>query len=375
LKKDGKLVLSELAKAKCKLIDAKSLVTKGIKIKNVLNNEPYSNLISNVNQNNSFDTLKNEIINSFNELNPATIQNIINNANSLSNNVDTFYFHQSITLEKLLSDNFFQKISEFGENQNSNNLAMMAYLNNCLALANNETKEILLRRIVDHTDHCVDQAITGLQLTGCLAIAYTPTNSHDNSMKKNIIAILVDLYKREMINRSLAQRGPEELEGVAYLTKYLGAIIFPKISLPRFLFTSLGIFYTENNGDPIKNLDKVLNRIDSREGLVEFICNGIYDGVAVGEMLFEEIAVNDQKYRSLREACEGKDFAYPSSTSSDSDGTVNYTSPDAKTYLAIIDENEADKFQQNTLEKRKNIFESYKKKKAEKLLKNYGYLY
>ncbi|MDR0351367.1 MAG: hypothetical protein LBH49_01840 [Puniceicoccales bacterium] len=374
LPEDGKIVLAELAKVKEKLIDIEASTTKGVKIKKILKNKPYSNLISNFSQNNSFDILENEIISSFYTLDQDILQSIINNTNALINDNSIFYFHQSTSIDGLLHNNFFKKISEGKGGQNPNNLAMMSHLSHFLSNATNDIKEKLLKKIAEYMNHCIDQAVTGLQLTGCLAIAYASTEKDNNSIEKNIIAVLVDIYKKEMLNRILVKRGAEELEGLAYLTEYLGHIVFPSITMPPFSFTEFGIAYIENECDPIKNLDKILNKIADSEALVKFIHNGIYDGVPIGEMLFEEIIKNDTKYRELKKICEGTDFIIEPPKDSEGNYT-NFISDDAKIYWMITNENEADKFQQTILESRQNILYNYKKEKTEELLKKYGYLY
>jgi hypothetical protein len=109
LQSTGKLVLLQLSKLKRELIDLESSITGGIKIKNILKNKAYCELISKVNLNFSPNVLETKIIRSFNELDVNILQNVIADTNA-ANNIDNGYFIQSTTIENLLHNNFFIKL-------------------------------------------------------------------------------------------------------------------------------------------------------------------------------------------------------------------------------------------------------------------------
>jgi hypothetical protein len=250
---------------------------------------------------------------------------------------------------------------------------MMASISNCLANANDDIKEKFLRKIVEYTDRCNDKALIGLQIIGCMALAYGPVDDKDNSsLEKRIIAILVDLYKKAMLSRSLAFSGSEELEGLTYLTRYLGYIIFPRIYIPEFHYTIIGARYTEDEGNSLKNFNKIFDKINHKDWLVDFVCDGVYDCISVGEMLFEEILKNDQEYMRLKIDCEGQDFT--TEPFENPDNTKIYASNDAEIYWSLSDD-KADEFHKNILFSRQEALNNYKKAKAKMLLRKYGYIY
>ncbi|MDR2735223.1 MAG: hypothetical protein LBB20_00005, partial [Puniceicoccales bacterium] len=293
----GQAILTTLASAKCELIDSKAKNSNGIKIDNVLKNTKYCDLVSNVNVNATFDEIENKIISSFDSLDYEVLNKILINANATGGS-NTIYFTQSNTIATLLHNNFFAKLSPTGMTNNADILFMMTNLSNCLLNADDRIKEKLLTLISNHTDHCHDQAITGIQLANYMAIAYNQKGESD--INENIISILVNLYKHLALYQSLASYGIEELEGVSYLTKCMSSIVFPGITAPSYLHHIFGAIYTEDNGDPIKNLDKVLNRINDKERLVDFIWAGVYDGVAIGKEMFGKIVLKDDaKYQEL----------------------------------------------------------------------------
>jgi hypothetical protein len=358
--------LKELADKKCEAIDATDC--NNIKMKEVLTNKVYCD--KSAANCNDFQKIYNQqhgsestsyVTDAYKEIKEL----IINATNQL---LAIYPNSQEISIVDCIV-NFIKKIEEFLSKNKSNEVYIMFMLNNikCCLMDQNKSNAIkILEVILTYADSCEDKAYMGLQLASCLAIAYNSNNSN-TSIEGVIISILIDLYKRNTLSQSLAKQGNEELEGIAYLTQYTADIVFPGITMPSYLYHALGRDYTEDNGDPINNLDKVLDRINNKERLVGFICAGVYDGVDIGEEIFEKIVLkDDQEYQGLLKQ------------EKDANAAVN----DIEEYNNLIGEayesgdySKAEAYRENFLKDKAEAVINYKRKKAEELLRKYDYIY
>jgi hypothetical protein len=149
----------------------------------------------------------------------------------------------------------------------------------------------------------------------------------------------------------------------------MSPIVFPGIKMPNYLYSEIGTSYTEDFGDPIKNLHKVLNRINDKERLVDFIWAGVYDGVAIGEEIFGKIVLKDDtEYQSL--LAQEKDAAK----------AINYD----EEYNDLLEKADKSKnkdyskfeaYRENFIKDKAEAVINYKRNKAEELARQCGYIY
>jgi hypothetical protein len=238
---------------------------------------------------------------------------------------------------------------------------MLTRLNCNLSKLDDSSKEKLLTMILNHTNRCGDQLMEGLQLIDIMAILYLKS-SGNLSLEERVTAILVHMYKQSMLNRCLVRSGREEVEGYLYLNKYMTPIVFPHMTIPQYIHsTSVGPNYTEGGGDPMRNVDKVLNKINDLEELKGFVVRGNFNGVNIGKEIFCKIALaNDPKYKELKRKASKKGLAAD------------------KYYCDLIEEYDDPKKIAEAYEYEQKVkydLVDYCKKKAEELLRKFGYIY